>query len=213
MLCLLPKMRSTAAKIFVCIMISSRWGGDIHAAPVWQVKHLRWPGENSKSGQEAGAEKLPRIFQIKLSKAPPSLDLRIAGDKERQQKVEGLFAPLRAKRQYLATHLKALGEVKSKKILALFKPGQKYTYVITDAQVFFAPIDKIAGSKLATKHYFIGNYPEVIFFAGECWINEAQQLVVDNNSGTYRPGSSMLPMVASFLGETLGFTVNYKTYI
>jgi len=87
--------------------------------------------------------------------------------------------------------------------LKSLKEGELYTFVMTKNEMRFASTSRAALSpkNFATKHALIANGDE-IHFAGEAWV-ENGVLVVNHNSGTFRPLPGFLGDLAMYLQRSL----------
>lgn len=90
--------------------------------------------------------------------------------------------------------------------------GRIFTYVITlDGQFRFTETGKQFGIDLLSKHTMHSDVSVYIAFSGEFFIQRLErsstkdltsyQLIIDNDSGTYRPNKDLLPSLRSFLGS------------
>jgi hypothetical protein len=210
----MEKNAAAVLRRILCIFIffiSLGFSPSLISAPAWRSARIR---ESTINENGKKSEKSPRIYAVQLNlSAPLPHTLFIAGDAERQKKVAHIFSPYRAQRQRVEAALENLGDLSPQALLALFKTGRKYTYTIIKDRLYFAQIDAGAKNKYLTKHFFVANYPEALYFAGECWTNDQQSLVIDNNSGTYRPTAAALPEVAATLQKSLGLPVTISVYL
>lgn len=179
----------------------------LHAAQIWRSKHMALMGSMP-------AQKLPRLYMVHLPLAAPlPARLPIEGDHLRQQKVRDLFAPLRSLRSQMETSFEPLGDISGDGFLQLLKRGRKYTFVLVGSRLYVARSSMSGTNRLVTKHYFIGNYSSEVFFAGECWLSGTGSLVIDNNSGTFKPTTQPLAEVAAVLEQSLGIHVETRAFI
>ncbi len=84
------------------------------------------------------------------------------------------------------------------------KAKELYTFVITDKEARFASTSrsKISPKNYASKHAILAN-GEKPHYAGEAWM-EDDVLVVNNNSGTFKPSAEDLNDVAIYFQEFFG---------
>ncbi|KAI5795288.1 hypothetical protein EDC01DRAFT_745797 [Geopyxis carbonaria] len=104
------------------------------------------------------------------------------------------------------------------------KGGRVYTYVITlDAEWRFTETGKEFGIQMLSKHTMHSCVSIHVGFAGEFFVRaipehkhlegdvQGYELVIDNDSGTYRPPKEHLPMLQKFLQKNLdGLRVTVK---
>ncbi len=132
------------------------------------------------------------------SKLPENISKELASKKEGSKKWE-----------YINSFFRALisKEVSEEGVSApLNKLSDKelYNFVVTDKEIRFASSSrgKLSLKNLASKHAQLANGDKV-FYAGEAWL-ENGTLVVNHNSGTFRPNSKYLSDVASYFQENFG---------
>ncbi len=95
-------------------------------------------------------------------------------------------------------------EKNSSSPLKKLKENQLYTFVFTDKEIRFATTIREQGAKnLASKHALLANITDQVHFAGEAWL-EKGVLVINNNSGTFRPEAQYLENVAEYFQKALG---------
>jgi len=89
-------------------------------------------------------------------------------------------------------------------LIKRLKANELYTFVITDKEVRFASTSrsKISPKNYASKHAILAN-GEKPHYAGEAWM-EDDVLVVNNNSGTFKPTADDLNDVAIYFQEVFG---------
>lgn len=95
-------------------------------------------------------------------------------------------------------------------VLKNLKEGELYTFVLTDKDMRFAETSRgrLSPKNFASKHGMLAKGDKV-HFAGEAWLEEGI-LVVNNNSGTYKPDASFLADLAMYLQKS--FNVEKVTF-
>ena len=87
----------------------------------------------------------------------------------------------------------------------LAKLNQKslYTFVLTEKELRFAETTRRTGAikNFLSKHFYLSR-GEPVYYAGEAWFEDGI-LVVNHNSGTFRPKAEDLPAVAEYFQRAL----------
>lgn len=87
----------------------------------------------------------------------------------------------------------------------LEKLNQKslYTFVLTEKELRFAETTRRTGAikNFLSKHFYLSR-GEPVYYAGEAWFEDGI-LVVNHNSGTFRPKAEDLPAVAEYFQKAL----------
>jgi hypothetical protein len=89
------------------------------------------------------------------------------------------------------------------KPLEKLKEKALYTFVLTKNELRFAETTRRTGAikNFLSKHFYLSR-GEPVFFAGEAWLDEGI-LVVNHNSGTFRPNPDDLPAIAEYFKKAL----------
>jgi hypothetical protein len=90
------------------------------------------------------------------------------------------------------------------KPLSKLNQNELYTFVITEKEIRFATTSRgsISPKNFSSKHALLAN-GEKVHFAGEVWF-ENGVLVVNNNSGTFKPKGEDLADVAKYFQDVFG---------
>ncbi len=89
----------------------------------------------------------------------------------------------------------------------LFKKHKRFTFVINDRELLFTHTSSWPWTALQSKHIILANTSAKIRAAGELFFHqrgEVSELVVENNSGSYRPQVMNMQAVAQLLRHELG---------
>jgi hypothetical protein len=96
------------------------------------------------------------------------------------------------------------------RFFSLFKENTPYNYVILENSLVFAETTKEDNNYYKnkfSKHYFISGLKGRVYYAGQMRIYKRPQrttIVLNNNSGTYRPHDIFLPNVLHLLRDNFG---------
>lgn len=95
-------------------------------------------------------------------------------------------------------------DVDSKAPLKALKSGDLYNFVVTKDEIRFASTSRAFNAKnISSKHALLAKNTDEVFYAGEAWL-ENGILVINHNSGTFRPNSKYLSDVALYFQAALG---------
>mmetsp|Transcript_2534 Transcript_2534/g.6402 ORF Transcript_2534/g.6402 Transcript_2534/m.6402 type:complete len:481 (-) Transcript_2534:69-1511(-) len=110
-------------------------------------------------------------------------------------------------------HVETFTMVNGADFLRMIKGGLRdghrrvYTYVILDEGFFFSETGIQVGKDTLSKHVVLANAAAKVRFAGTLRIcmdaGDTPVLVFDNDSGTYRPNGTTIPIVEQVLGANL----------
>ena len=79
-------------------------------------------------------------------------------------------------------------------LFKILKPFKRYNYVINDHSIVFTRTTDKFSRKYASKHVFLSNGCEQVRLSGEFrWDPTQNALIINNNSGSYRPSYQALP--------------------
>lgn len=117
--------------------------------------------------------------------------------------------PLRFDYSDLMKNMGLLGNLEGREFLDLLEPMAKYSYVLTGQHLVLAEIDRIKRKKSFSKHFFLSGFATSVRYAGEAWVDKykSKRLIIDNNSGTYKPDKHQLNQVALMLSSFLNIEV------
>mmetsp|Transcript_48074 Transcript_48074/g.88573 ORF Transcript_48074/g.88573 Transcript_48074/m.88573 type:complete len:482 (-) Transcript_48074:150-1595(-) len=114
---------------------------------------------------------------------------------------------------YPGHHVEMFTMLNSGDFLRMIKGGLRdgnrrvYTYVILDEGWFFSETGIQVGKDTLSKHVVLANAAAKVRFAGTFRLcmdsDDAPVLVFDNDSGTYRPNGTTIPIVEHVLGSNL----------
>lgn len=104
------------------------------------------------------------------------------------------------------TNLKSIEyfDLNTSKPLDALKKNELYNFVVTKNEVRFASTSRAFNAKnISSKHALLAKNTDEVFYAGEAWL-ENGILVINHNSGTFRPNSKYLSDIALYLQASLG---------
>jgi hypothetical protein len=89
--------------------------------------------------------------------------------------------------------------------LQRLRPGEIYTFIATDKEIRFASTSRspTAIKNMTSKHGFLADGSQV-HYAGEAWLDENGALVINHNSGSFRPNPEFLEDVAQYFRDNFG---------
>jgi hypothetical protein len=90
--------------------------------------------------------------------------------------------------------------------LALFKKHPRFTFVVSDHEFIFTYTGRTPWTALKSKHMLLAHTAAKIRCAGEIYYHKADTqefLVVENASGSYRPGPELMAAMLEFLRAQL----------
>lgn len=154
----------------------------------------------------AGIDKVARQFiaEIHLDHPPSEYGLPL-----RELKDSLKAKPVRAKgmanviRHGVMTSSQGVRELDPAGFMRMLEPGRKYTYVLQDDKLVFAPTGTEAVENLFSKHMVLGKFKKVAY-GGELWVDEAGLLHVTNGSGSYTPDAALLDSVGELFKRNFG---------
>ncbi len=140
---------------------------------------------------------------VTISKLPKTLPESLSSKPYPNSKIES--KALRFNNAFFSS-LKSVEYIdsNSKSPLAALKNGELYNFVVTKDEVRFASTSRAFNAKnIASKHALLAKNTDEVFYAGEAWL-ENGILVVNHNSGTFRPNPKYLSDVALYFQAALG---------
>lgn len=139
---------------------------------------------------------------VTISKTKGKVDSFSKGESLPNSKIDS--KPLRFNNAFFSA-LKSVEYFENNSVSPLknLKAGVIYNFVITKDEVRFASTSRNLNAKnLASKHALLANNTDEVFYAGEAWL-ENGVLVINQNSGTYKPNGKYLSDVALYLQHSL----------
>ena len=152
----------------------------------------------------------PRAIMISLPELNRSLpdEFVMASDVPWMKILNDPIHPLRLEYSQMIKNMRLRGNLEGQQILALLVPSARYSYVLSSGYLVLAEINRSKKLKKFSKHFFIAGFSSSVKYAGEAWLSpNRQSLLIDNNSGSYKPKKRQIEKVAGLLSGYLGVEV------
>lgn len=112
--------------------------------------------------------------------------------------------------------LKKLSNSFDETILDYMTMDYNYSFVISNRQIIISKILPIRKVKYAAKHILLANFSAKVRYAGEMWLEVDKSgnryIVMNNNSGTYKPKLDYLKQAGRLIAHNLGIPVKIKKF-
>lgn len=167
-------------------------------------------GKGRFGGYVAYPEHLRVELKIKKDFSPQEMDKTVGWYRIVKQNDSKYHQAL----NLIKSAFKERGDYQGKKLLSLLKEGVRYSYVIKDGVFRLAEI--LSDGHPATrfsKHILLADFATQVTYAGELWKDprNPKKIILDNNSGTFKPRSKDLGKIANLLKKNL--KIKIKTEI